>query len=73
MTKLPILTPLKVEKKIKQLGFVLDHSTGSHNIYYNPKKQRRAVVPFHTRDLKPGTLSAILREAGITREEFLSV
>lgn len=72
MTKVPILTPRKVEKKVKNLGFILDHSTGSHNIYFNPKTKKRAVIPLHTKDLKPGTLSAILREAGITKEEFLS-
>ncbi len=73
MTKLPILTPLKIEKKIKKLGFILDHSTGSHKIFYNSTRKKRAVIPFHTKDLKPGTFSAILKEAGITREEFLSV
>ena len=72
MPKLPVLTPRKVLKKLIKLGFVEDHTTGSHKIYYHPETKKRAVVPYHLKDLKPGTLSAILREANISRKEFLS-
>ena len=72
MPKLPVLTPRKVEKKLKKLGFTLDHTTGSHRIWYHPLNKRRAVVPLHTKDLKPGTFAAILREANISRDEFLA-
>ena len=71
MTKLPALSPRKIEKKIKRLGFLLDHQSGSHRVYYNPTTKRRVVIPFHLKDVKPGTLSSILREAKIPREEFL--
>ena len=71
MSKLPALTPRKVEKKLKNLGFILDHQTGSHRVYYNSETKRRAVVPFYLKDLKPGTLSSILREADISRDEFI--
>lgn len=71
MPKLPSLTPKEVIKKFKKLGFSEDHQTGSHLIMYNPSSKKRVVIPFHLSDLPKGTFSAILRESGISREEFL--
>ena len=72
MPKLPAITPRKLEQKLKKFGFVLDHSSGSHRVYFHHETGRRAVVPFHAKDVKSGTLSAILREARISRNEFVS-
>ena len=71
MPKLPTLTSRQLIKKFEKLGFVKDHQTGSHVIMYNPTTKRRAVIPYHVRDLPRGTLSAILRESQVSREEFL--
>jgi len=71
MPKLPSLTPKKVIKKLKRLGFVQDHITGSHIIMYHPNTDRRAVVPYHLKDIPKGTVLSLLKEAGIDREEFL--
>jgi predicted RNA binding protein YcfA (HicA-like mRNA interferase family) len=70
MSKLPVLTPKKLIKLLKKIGFKLDHKTGSHFIFYDPETRRRAVVPFHTKDLPKGTILGILRQSGITREEL---
>jgi len=35
-------------------------------ILYHPKDKRRAVIPLHLKDIKKGTLLAILRESGIS-------
>jgi predicted RNA binding protein YcfA (HicA-like mRNA interferase family) len=70
MPKLPVLSPKKLIKILEKLGFQLDHITGSHFIFYNPRTKKRAVVPYHFKDLPKGTLMSILREAGITREEI---
>lgn len=71
MPKLPSLTPKQLIKKLAKLGFAEDHVSGSHMVFYHPDTGRRAVVPFHLKDLKKGTLSAIIREAGISRQELL--
>ena len=71
MPRLPSLTPKKVIKKLKKLGFIKDHTTGSHLIFYHSKSERRAVVPYHLKDIPKGTLHSLLKEAGIDREEFL--
>ena len=70
MGKLPRLTSKTLIKILESLGFALDHSTGSHHIFYNVKTKRRAVVPFHTKELPKGTIMAILRESGITKKEL---
>jgi len=73
MPKLPSITPKKVIKKLKNLGFIQDHITGSHVIMYHPKTQKRAVVPYHLKDIRKGTLLSILKESNISRQEFLKV
>lgn len=70
MPKLPVITSKKLVKILEELGFRLDHTTGSHFIFYQPIIKRRAVVPSHSKDLPKGTLMSILREAGIDRKEF---
>lgn len=72
MPKIPAITPKKVIKKYKRLGFIHDHTTGSHFVMYHPISGKRVVIPLHLRDIPKGTLSAMLRESGINREEFLS-
>ena len=70
MPKFPSVTPRKLIQIIKHLGFKLDHTTGSHFIFYNSKTKRRAVVPYHLKDLPKGTLTSILRDAEIGRKEL---
>ena len=70
MPKLPVLKPKQVIKKFKKLGFIQDRQTGSHVIMYRKNDKRRVVIPLHVKDLAAGTLLAILRESGVTKEEF---
>ncbi len=70
MPKPPTLTATQVIGVLVKKGFVLDRSSGSHRIYRHPKSHKRAVVPFHRRDLPRGTLMEILRQAGIDKKEF---
>lgn len=65
MPKPPHLTPKKVIALLKRNGFVLDHTTGSHYIFYNPETKKRIMVAHHTKDLPKGTLHKILKQAGI--------
>ncbi len=60
---------------LRHAGFVVDRVAGSHYILRHQNNPRRAVsVPFHgARDLKPGTLRNIIRQAGLTVEEFVGL
>lgn len=70
MPKLPTIKPNDLVRKLKKIGFTLDHQTGSHIIMYHLRTKRRAVIPNHIRDIKKGTLNSLLKEAGISREEL---
>ena len=64
--KIPSLTARQVIKILKENGFKLDRTTGSHYIFYNPITKKRATVAYHTRDIPKGTLMAILKQAGLS-------
>lgn len=65
------ITPKKLIKKLKKLGFAHQRTTGSHMIFKNTKTGYRANIPFHLKEIKQGTLSAILRESGVHRKDIL--
>ena len=66
--KLPSLKPKIVIKALERNGFYIHHVAGSH--YILKKENLRVTVPFHNKDLKPGTLASIIAQAGLTVEEF---
>ncbi len=70
MSKSPAFTPKDLVKLLEQKGFTFDRSKGSHQIYYNKEKKLRAVIPMHNKDLPTGTLHAILKQAGIDKNEL---
>ncbi len=45
MPKLPAVKPRQIIRFLEQNDFILDHTSGSHFIFYNPVSRRRAVVP----------------------------
>lgn len=70
MNKLPIVSGLDAVKVFAKLGYQIDHQTGSHVILrHKEPPHRRLTIPAH-KELAKGTLRAIIREAGITVEQF---
>ncbi len=62
----------QIAKKLKTFGFEFHrHAAGSHEIWRNLKTGRFTTVPNHPGDMPEGTLRAILKQAGISHEEFL--
>jgi len=41
--------------------------------YKHSTRPGQVVVPFHRRDLKRGTLLSILKQAGLSRQQFLEL
>jgi predicted RNA binding protein YcfA (HicA-like mRNA interferase family) len=69
--RLPALTPREVIRALKRGGFEVQRTSGSHVILKAAEPpHRRVTVPFHSKDLKQRTLHAIVREAGLTVEDF---
>jgi predicted RNA binding protein YcfA (HicA-like mRNA interferase family) len=73
---LPKIRPSPAQKIIKVLektGFKIIRQKGSHVIMMN-EKGVRVVIPVHTgKDVKPGLIRAIIKEAGLKREEFFKL
>ena len=64
MPKLSALTSKKLVQIFKKLGFRLDHTTGSHFVFYHPETQKRAVIPYHIKDLPKGTINEYFKRSG---------
>ena len=74
MSRLPALRPNRVVRALQRAGFVVMRVRGSHHRLHHPDKPDLLVtVPMHNRDLKPGTLHAIIRQAGMTAEAFAAL
>lgn len=70
--RLPSLKPRKVLQALRRAGFFVHHTSGSHYILKHPDQPgRRVTLPFHNKDLKRGTLLAIIDEAGLTADGFI--
>ena len=68
MSRQPVCSGKEAVKALRQLGYELDHQTGSHMILRHPSG-RRLTVPDH-RELAMGTLRALIREAGVSKDAF---
>ena len=73
MSKLPVVSGPDAVKALRRTGYEVDHQTGSHLILRRTTPpHRRLTVPNH-RELAKGTLRAIIREAGLTVDEFTAL
>ena len=66
------MTYRQLTRKLRALGCRFDRQArGSHEIWVNPDTRARATIPFWgSDDLKPGVISAVLRDLGISRRDF---
>ena len=68
MPKLPRISGAAAVRTLEQLGFVVVRQRGSHVILR--RGSSGCVVPLH-KELKVGTLSGVISQAGVTRDEFI--
>ena len=62
----------QVTRRLRKLGCeFVRQAPGSHEIWWNPTNKNFTVIPRHGgRDVPVGTLRAILRQLGVTLDEF---
>ena len=74
MSKLPTLSGRELVKILKRIGFAPVRQRGSHIILSksSPGGRKGLVVPYH-KEIDRGTLVEIIRQAGLTRREFLKL
>lgn len=68
MPKLPRVSGADVVKALGRLGFVVARQRGSHIVLR--RESSGCVVPNH-RELKTGTLAGVLKQAGVSIEDFI--
>lgn len=69
--RLPQLRSREVIRALQNAGFHIVRTTGGHTIMYKAGLPRAVPVPQHSGDLKRPVLASIVREAGLTVDEFL--
>ncbi len=63
----------EIIKKLRLLGFEFyRHAAGSHEIWYNSDTDKFTTVARHNTDMPEGTMKAIIKQAGISVDEFLN-
>jgi predicted RNA binding protein YcfA (HicA-like mRNA interferase family) len=73
VSKLPVVSGRTAVKALSKLGYQVDHQTGSHVILrHATPPHRRLSVPDY-KELAKGTLRSLLRQAGLTVEEFVAL
>lgn len=71
MSKLPQSKPRKVVRVLEKLGFRFLRQKGSHAIFV--KDTLVVTIPIHRKELKKGTLANIIKQSGVSAEEFISL
>lgn len=70
MTKLPRdVSETECVRALGKADFSFHHQRGSHAYMVREDPVSTVVVPMH-KTIKPGTLRSIIRQAGLTVEEF---
>jgi predicted RNA binding protein YcfA (HicA-like mRNA interferase family) len=71
---LPVLKPRRIVRALERAGFYVHHTTGGHvQMKHADKSELRVTIPYHSIDVPPGTLNSIIRQSGLSREQFLKL
>lgn len=70
MPKLPHLSGAEIIRALERLGFTQVRQKGSHVVM--KRGSSGCIVPTH-REVKVGTLAGVIRQAGISADEFLAI
>ena len=71
MSKLPAVSGADAVRAFERIGYMLSHQSGSHLILrHELPPHRHLSIPNH-RELAKGTLRGLIRDAGLTVDEFV--
>ena len=70
MTRLPQLSGREVVRALRKLGYENDHQRGSHIVLRQSSYPHRRIVVPDDETVAKGTLRGIIREIGLTVEQF---
>ena len=73
MSRLPVVSGRDAVKAFGRIGYVVDRQRGSHiHLRQTVAPHRRLSVPDH-RELGKGLLRALIRDAGLTVDQFAAL
>ncbi|NDJ76801.1 MAG: addiction module toxin, HicA family [Chloroflexi bacterium] len=72
MPKLPVLSARECVTALQRGGFYISRQKGSHITLRRDTPPGRVTVPNH-KELKPGMLRGIIRQAELTVDEFIAL
>ncbi len=72
MSHLPQISGRECVRALQKIGFYIVRQRGSHVMLRRDQPYAEVVIPEH-RELDRGTLRAIIRQAGITVDEFVEL
>ncbi|HPO29426.1 MAG TPA: type II toxin-antitoxin system HicA family toxin [Caldisericia bacterium] len=72
MSKLPLISGMDCVKALRKLGFYPKRQEGSHMILRRDNPFAQTVIPDH-KQLDRGTLRAIIRQIGLSIDEFIEL
>jgi predicted RNA binding protein YcfA (HicA-like mRNA interferase family) len=72
MSKLPVVSGAECVRALEQIGFMINRQRGSHVILVRENPRTTVSVPDH-KELDRGTLRAIIRQVGLSVNEFVKL
>ncbi|HEX8491661.1 MAG TPA: type II toxin-antitoxin system HicA family toxin [Pyrinomonadaceae bacterium] len=72
MSKLPVVSGAQCVKALERAGFIVYRQRGNHLTLVRADPPGQTTVPNH-KELDRGTLRAIIRQAGLSVEEFIAL
>jgi predicted RNA binding protein YcfA (HicA-like mRNA interferase family) len=72
MPRLPIISGREARKAFEKAGWIFDRQRGSHMIFGKANAPGMLSVPDH-RKLDTGLLRGLIRDAGLSVDEFLKL
>jgi predicted RNA binding protein YcfA (HicA-like mRNA interferase family) len=70
--KLPVVSARECVRALQKIGFEIDPQRGSHITLIRTDPPGRVTIPNH-KEVKPGMLRRIIRDAGLTVAEFTAL
>lgn len=73
MPVLPVLAGARVVRALEKAGFEVVRIRGSHHVLRHPDGRGTSVPVHGNQEVRGGTLRGILRDCGLTADEFLKL
>ena len=72
MSQLPVISGAECIKALNKVDYFVDRQRGSHIILIREEPRTTVTVPY-LKELDRGTLRALIRQAGLSVDEFFSL